>query len=116
MQIRRKINGDMWTLKIVTSKGMRKEAGDKTTAGLCVAHEKTIYIRDDSVEYAVIAHELFHAFWSYLYLSDTNDIKLEDAEEIACTMFAAKGHIIVKKARQFTRELIKLHQEGEEHE
>jgi Zn-dependent peptidase ImmA (M78 family) len=115
MQIRRKINDDKWTISIVTPKEMKKHAdGDKNVSGLCVAFEKAIYIRDDSVDYDTIAHELFHAYFSYLCLSSTNDIKLEDAEEISCTMFAAKGQIMVKKAKQFTRELKKLHEKGNE--
>lgn len=109
MEIRRKIHKDKWLLKIVSSKQMKKHAGNADTAGLCVAHEKAIYIREDSVEYAVIAHELFHAYWSYLYLSDTNNIQLSDAEEIGASLFAAEGEEIVKKSKQFTRELQKLH-------
>lgn len=114
MEIKRRINEDEWILRIVTEKEMRKISGSKTTAGLCVAYEKMIYIREDSIEYPVISHELYHAYWSYLYLSDTNDIKLDDAEEIGASFFAAKGEIMVKKAKQFTRELMKLHTEGEE--
>lgn len=115
MEIRRKINEDKWTIRIVTSKEMKKHAdGDKNTSGLCVSFDKTIFIRDDSVDYNTIAHELFHAYFSYLCLSSTNDIKLADAEEIAAEMFAAKGEIMVKKAKQFTRELKKLHEEGNE--
>jgi hypothetical protein len=116
MQIKRKIHKDKWALIIVTPREMKKHAdGDKDTAGLCVAHAKTIYIRNDSVEYAVIAHELFHAYWSYLYLSDTNDINLTDAEEIGASFFAAEGEEMVKKAKQYTRELQKLHgTEGQE--
>jgi hypothetical protein len=113
VEIRRKVNDERWTIKIVTEKEMKKVSGDKLTAGLCIAYEKTIYIREDSIEYAVIAHELFHAYWSYLYLSDTNDVKLDDAEEIAASFFAAKGEIMVKKAKQFTRELTKLHEENQ---
>ena len=112
MEIRRKINEDKWVIRIVSEKEMKRQTGDKTTAGLCIAYNKTILIRDDSIEYEIIAHELYHAYWSYLYLSDTSDIHLDDAEEIGASFFAAKGEIMVKKAKQFTRELQKLHEEG----
>lgn len=115
MQIRRKINDDKWTISIVSDKEMRKHAsGDKNTSGLCVAHEKCIYIRQDSVDYITIAHELFHAYFSYLCLSSTKDISLDDAEEISAEFFAAKGEAMVKKAKQITRELQKLHEEERE--
>lgn len=108
MQIKRRINEDKWAISIISDKEMKKVSGNKTTAGLCVAYEKIIYLREDSIDYATIAHELFHAYWSYLFLSDTNNIKLDDAEEIAATFFAAKGEIMIKKAKAITRDLQKL--------
>lgn len=109
MQIKRKIHKDKWILRIVTPKEMKKLAdGDGNVAGLCVAYDKAIYILNNSVEYAVIAHELWHAYWSYLHLGDTNNIDLDDAEEIGASFFAAEGEEMVKKAKQFTRELQKL--------
>lgn len=113
MQIRRRINEDMWTITIVSEREMKKLSGDKATAGLCIPYERNIYVREDSVEYSVVSHELFHAYFSYLCLSDTNDIKLDDFEEIGASFFAAKGELMVKKAKQFTRELQHL-MEGEE--
>lgn len=115
MEIRRRIHKDKWTLKIVTMKEMKKLAsGDSDTSGLCLAHEKTIYIREDSVEYEIIAHELFHAYWSYLYLSDTTNIGLEDAEEIGASFFAAEGEEMVKTAKRFYKALKKLHERNKE--
>lgn len=113
MEIRRRINKDKWTLKIVTFKEMKKSSGNPYTAGLCIPSEKVIYIREDSVEYVTVAHELYHAFWSYLHLNDTNNIVLDDAEEIGASLFAAEGEEMVRKAKRFTKALKKL-QEGEE--
>lgn len=113
MQIKRRINEDRWTISILSDREMKKLAGDKNTSGLCIASEKSIYIRQDSVDYQTIAHELYHAYWSYLYLSSTNDIKLDDAEEISAEFFANKGEIMVKKAKALTRDLKKL-QKGKE--
>jgi hypothetical protein len=108
MEIRRRINKDRWLLKIVTPKEMRKLSGSNDTAGLCVPDDHAIYISDDSVTYRVIAHELFHAFWSYLHLKDTNNINLDDAEEIGASLFAGEGEEMVKKAKRFTKTLKKL--------
>lgn len=115
MEIRRRIHKDKWTLKIVTMKEMKKLAdGSATTSGLCVDAEKTIYIREDSVDYGTIAHELFHAYWSYLYLSDTSNICLDDAEEIGASFFAAEGEEMVKTAKRFYKALKKLHERNQE--
>lgn len=114
MQMRRKIKGDKWTFKIVTLKEIAKQADNIEAAGLCVPYEKTIYIREDSVEYGVVAHELFHAFFSYLHLSDTNNIALDDAEEICASLIAAEGEELVKMAKKLTKDLKKLQAQGEE--
>lgn len=115
MQIKAKINDDRWLIKVVSFKEMAKLAdGDVHTSGLCLAHEKTVFIREDSVDYSTIAHELYHAYFSYLCLHSTNDISLADAEEISADFFASKGEIMMKKAKQITRKLQNLSEEGEE--
>ncbi len=114
MEIKIKINGQSWRVEVVSIKKMKEEAEDKDTLGLCVVHEKTIYIREDSVDYGTIAHELFHAFVADLCLSDTANIGLEDLEEIFAQHFESRGETIVKKAKQVNRELQKLLAEREE--
>ncbi len=114
MQVRTKINGEKWLIKILTLKEMAKVADDKHTSGLCAAYDKVIYIREDSVDYNTVAHELVHGYFSYLCLSSTNDISLGDAEEIFAEFHAAKGEIMVKHAKQLTKKLIKLQLEQEE--
>jgi len=108
MQIKKRLHKDKWTISIVTAKEMKKIADDDVTCGLCVADEKAIYIREDSVDYSVIAHELWHAYWSYLYLSDTSNVTLDDAEEIGASFFAAEGVEMVKKAKEITTALKKM--------
>lgn len=114
MELKRRINDDRWLFKILSIKEMAKISDDKHTSGLCDAHEKIIYIREDCIDYQTIAHEIFHGYFSYLYLGSTEGITLDDAEEISAEFFAAKGKEMVKKAKQLTRELQKLYAKGEE--
>lgn len=110
MKIRRRIHKDKWNIEIVSPKAMKKLAdGSDEVCGLCLAHEKAIYIREDSIEYIVIAHEIFHAYFSYLRLSDTKNINLTDAEEIGAEFFAHEGREMVKKAKAITRDLQKIY-------
>jgi hypothetical protein len=103
-----KINGSTWIIEVATSKQMKKERSDgEHLGGLCIPSEKRILIADDCVEYKVVAHELYHAYWSTLYLDDTNEIKLLDIEEIAAAMFADKGEEIVRKAKSVLKRLQK---------
>ncbi len=114
MEIRRRIHKDKWTIEIVSAKAMKKLADDEDVTGLCQETEKTISIREDSIQYEIVAHELFHAYWSYLYLGDTNNIKLDDMEEIGASFFAAQGVEMVRKAKKITRDLQKLYNEEKE--
>jgi hypothetical protein len=101
-----KINGSAWTVEIVTTKQMCKERSDgEHLAGLCIPSEHRILIAEDCISYGNVAHELYHAYWSTLYLEDTNEIKLCDIEEIAAAMFADKGQEIVKKAKSVLKRL-----------
>lgn len=112
MQIRIKVNGDNWKIKVVTPKEMRaQKKSDVEFAGLCVASEKTIYIDNESVEHYVILHELYHSYFSYLCLDDTNDLTLLDLEEITNNFFCTKGEEILKKAKTVYKKLKKLQEE-----
>lgn len=114
MQLRRKINGDKWIIKIVDSEemGMLREDGEHIAA-LCIPSEKAIFVEEDSINVVNVTHELVHAYFSYLYLDDTNDIKLADFEEIMCTFFASKGEEIVTKGKKITKDLLKLKERNE---
>ena len=112
MQIRIRINGDMWKFKIVTAKVMAKQKeSDDQFAGLCVPSEKTIYIDEDCIDSETILHELFHAYFSYLYLDDTTTLTLSDMEEILAVFFCSKAGEILKKAANVTKKLKALQEE-----
>lgn len=112
MQIRIKVNGDTWKIKVVTPKIMKaQKKSDEAFAGLCVPEEKTIYIDNESINHHVILHELYHAYFSYLYLDDTTTLKLLDLEEITANFFCSKAPEILKKAKTVHKKLLKLQEE-----
>lgn len=103
-----KINGATWTIESATTRQMKKERHDgEHLGGLCIPDQKRILIAEDCIDYKTVAHELYHAYWSTLYLDDTNEIKLLDIEEIAAAMFADKGEEIVRKAKRVLKRLQK---------
>lgn len=115
MEIKRRLHKDKWLFKVLNSKEMRKVAdGDEDCKGLCDIENKKIFIRDDSITYATVFHEIFHAYWSYLHLDDTNDIHVTDVEEIGANFFAAEGEEMIKKGKRITKELQKLAKEESE--
>ncbi len=110
MEIKRRINGTSWKIKIVTPKQMKKIQGKGAipAGGLCVPSEKTIYLDKECVNYTTVCHELVHAYWSDLHLDDTNNIQLSDLEEIVASLISEKGDKIVKQAKRITNDLLKL--------
>lgn len=114
IEIKRRLHKDKWTFKIVTAKKIDKEAEDEDVKGLCCIPEKTILIREDQINYDIISHEIFHAYFSYLHLGDTSELTLSDMEEIGANFFAAEGEEMVRKAKRITKELQKLTEENNE--
>lgn len=113
VQVKRKINGTAWTIKVVTAKQMKKiqDADTAPAGGLCVSVDKTIYLDEDCVNFTTMAHELFHAYVSDLHLDDTNNIPLTDVEEIFAGLFSIKGEKILRQAKNIVKDLTKLMEE-----
>lgn len=106
VQIKVRINGDNWKIKVVTAKVMAKQKeSDDQFAGLCVPSEKTIYLDEDSVDHQTVLHELYHAYFSYLYLDDTTTLTLSDLEEITANFFCSKAPEVLRKAKSILKRL-----------
>jgi hypothetical protein len=104
-----KINGTTWTLKLITAEQMAEEYDKEGEAsGLCSPNEKVIYFVAADLEYSIVLHELFHAYCSDLHLTDTNDLGLDDIEEIFAGMFTAKSEKIIRQARRVYKQLLNL--------
>jgi len=110
VQIKFKINGQNWKIKTVSADEMREHRADGDFAGLCVPEDRMIYIDEDNIDFATVCHELYHGYFSYLHLDDTNHLTIGDYEEITASWFAANGEEVFKKAKQLCKEL----QKGEE--
>lgn len=101
------INGDKWDIEVVSVKQMKKEREDGDYGGLCIPADRTIFIAEDSIDLRIVTHELYHAYWSYLYLDDTQTMSVIDVEEIAAGMFTDKATMILKQAKSIHKSLSK---------
>lgn len=108
MQKRIKVNGTTWTLKLVTADELAELREGGPFAALCSADEKVIYFDKDELSLTVVKHEIYHSYCSDLYLSDTHEITLSDAEEIHASHFAEKGEKINRQAKLVYKQLKKL--------
>lgn len=103
-----KVNGDNWTIEIVNSKQMKRQREDgEHLAGLCVPSERSIYIAEDCIDLKTVTHEMYHSYFSYLYLDDTNDLQINDIEEICAAHFTDKAAEILKQSKSIYRQLMK---------
>jgi hypothetical protein len=105
MTIKFKINGQNWKIKTVTSDEMQEHRGDGEFAGLCIWNDKLILIHEDDIDFTTVCHEIYHGYFGYLHLDDTNELKISDYEEITASWFASNAEEVIKKARQLTRQL-----------
>jgi hypothetical protein len=110
----RRINGEPWTIIVVNSKQMAKQKKGPSLAGLCVPEEKTIYIHNECVDYKTVSHELVHAYFDSLHLADTNDMTLDDVEEVIASWFSSKADKVVRQAKKVVKDLNKLMEQDRE--
>jgi hypothetical protein len=106
MQLKFKVNGQNWKIKTVDADAMQEE-GAYDAAGLCMIEERTILIDHNHIDFPTVCHELYHAYFSYLHLDDTTELKIGDFEEITASHFAANAEEILKKAKELTKSLQK---------
>ena len=90
------INGDTWNIYLISN---NDDLIDDGAAAASDSVAKEIYVRRESVTQAVIRHELWHAFFHYCYLADTN-IRIHDAEEVSAALFADRGPKIATLAEE----------------
>lgn len=104
--MRTTIRGDRWKVEVVSKRRMKELSHLSTeTAGLCNKRKKVISLSEKYFSEELVRHELFHAYAWYLYLEDTNEMSVEDLEEIYATLFENDGMRIAKQAKQIYKAL-----------
>lgn len=98
------INEFIWTVKVVNSKTLGKSV-EGECLGACLSDKKQILILEDSINYEVVAHEIFHAYFSYLHIKGVDDLNVDQIEEICAELFVVHGALINKKAKQIIKQL-----------
>ena len=106
--IKFKVQGKNWTIKIVNVDEMKDVRADGDFAGLCIWDDRLILIDEESVDFQTVAHEIYHAYFGYLHLGDTNNLTIDDYEEITASWFAENGEEVLLQAKKLTKELQKF--------
>lgn len=111
IQRRVRINEQTWVVRVVTMDEMVEQTNDPNTAGLTIPDEKLILIQEDSINERVLIHELVHAYFHYLHLNDTDDMRLDQFEEIMANFIPIQGTALIRKGKRLTKDLQKLYSE-----
>ena len=92
------IRGEKWTARVLSSKYFDKLHSDSTDANaLCWKEKRLIDFRKLTLH--IVRHELFHAYYSTLFLDDT-DVRASDIEEMLANFLPTYAQEYLKKSRE----------------
>jgi hypothetical protein len=99
------INGDEWDISVLDKKTYSKKHGNDSYA-ITEIEQHYIDFTADAFCIELVLHELFHAHISYCYI-ETATLKQGQMEEVACELFAYRGNLINKQAKEIFKKLTK---------
>lgn len=100
------INEDTWTFYVVEDDDgviMEEAAAAETDF-----NNKEVHFKRSEINLRLVLHEMFHVYAGYLYLKDTNDISINDLEEIFAALFEDKAERIINKSKEIYDKLITI--------
>ena len=100
------INEDEWTIYLIDDHD--NVVSDEDNAATTSFSDKEMFFRKGDINIQHIRHELWHVYFGYCYLGDTNNITIDDLEEISASLFGDKAEKIIERARYIEKQLIKL--------
>lgn len=100
------ISGDIWNIYLIDDED--NVISDEESAAETDFDKKEMYIRKGDLTPKIIRHELFHAYFGYCYLANTNNIEISDIEEICCTLFSDRGEKMVEHSNEIFNKLVEL--------
>jgi hypothetical protein len=100
------INEDNWVIYIADDNDdVIADLGSAATTDL---ETKEIFFRRSEIKYKKVKHELYHAYFSYLYLNDTNTLSVSDLEEIMARFFSDRAEKIIETSKLIYEKLLEL--------
>lgn len=99
------INGDQWTVYLADDDD--HTIADEGHAAVTDHEQKEIICRRAEISLKVIKHEIWHAYFGYCYLDDTN-IDVTNTEEVSAGLYADRDETMRAKALEIYNRLLKL--------
>jgi hypothetical protein len=109
--IKTTLNEDNWNIFLIEDDD--EVLSDSETAAEVHFADKEIYFKRSLVTLQIVLHEMWHVYFGYCYLSDTNDLSLDDIEEISAALFSDKAEKIISRGKEIYKRLIELKENNE---
>lgn len=96
------ILGYKWQVKVLSKKELKKAFGK--CSAIMVPDQKTIYLREDRIDYLHIAHEVSHAV---VFYTCKDEVQFDDAswEEYLCDFVGLHGAMIHELTTKILKKL-----------
>jgi hypothetical protein len=96
-QFRFQVLGKDWILRLMKRKRYDQKNGSDSVA-ITTMHKRRIDLGPDGRDLETIVHELVHAYLYELCLRSTNDLSVDDLEEIFAELMAKRGRELLDLA------------------
>lgn len=105
LQLSFDVLGKPWTLRVLSEKYFKKKNGGGAAA-VSKVHKRRIELRPKFLDLETIVHELLHAYLYEMCLHSTNEITLNDQEEIFAELLAKRGREFLDLAERLHQQII----------
>lgn len=103
-QFKQRILNKDWRIKVYTESFYIRTHGDDSEATTLSTHE--IHMREDSLEFCTVLHEIVHAYMFTLYLHSA-ELSAHQTEEVMCELIGNRWKELFQTAFQLYLKLIK---------
>lgn len=77
-----------------------KENHGKDSYGITYKHDLKVYLKESELSLRLIKHEMFHVFHGSCCINSTNEITVEDMEEIGADIIEFHGEDLLKLSKK----------------
>lgn len=96
-------NENEWTIYIIEDDD--QVLSDEGNSAEVHFDNKEVYFKKSEVNLKTVLHEIWHIYFAYCYLSDTNDISISDLEEISAALFSDKAEKMIEIGKDIYNKL-----------
>lgn len=90
--------GKPWTLRCLDKKRYCRSKTRANSVAITYRHKRRIDLSPAGLDHETLVHELVHAYLYEMCLYSTNDMSLDDLEEVFCELLSKRGREVLDLA------------------